>query len=65
MGFPANSADSVDFSTLTRPVTYQLRNGGRWINVSRAIYSTIKHPQNRRILLRNEQKIINSELIKV
>jgi hypothetical protein len=27
--------------------------------------ATIKHPQNRRILLRDEQKIINDELIKI
>jgi hypothetical protein len=63
MGIPANSADSVDFSTLIRPVTYQIRTPDGWINVSRAIYATIKNQQNRRILLRDEKKIINSELI--
>ena len=63
MGTTPHHINSVDFSTLIRPVTYQLQNGGRWINVSRAIYATIKNPQNRRILLRDEQKVINSELI--
>jgi hypothetical protein len=65
MASNTRNTDSVIFSNLIRPVTYQIQTPSGWINVSRAIYATIKHPQNRRILLRDEQKIINDELIKI
>jgi DNA recombination-dependent growth factor C len=59
------STDTVDWSSLNKSVTYQLRTPTGWVSVTRTTYATITHPQNRRILLRDEQKIINSELIKV
>jgi hypothetical protein len=59
------STATIPWSALVKPVTYQLRAAEYWINIPRNIYATIPNPQNRRILLRDEQKIINSELIKI
>lgn len=54
-----------DWANLAKPVTYQVHTGDRWATVTRAIYATIRNPQNRRILLRDEKKVTNSELIKI
>lgn len=55
----------IDWASLTKPITYQLHNGTDWVNVSRAVYATIQHQQNRRVLLKDTQKIINSELFEI
>lgn len=55
----------IEWDKLSKDVTYQVHTGDRWATVTRAIYATIQNPQNRRVLLKQEQKIINSELIKI
>lgn len=55
----------IDWDKLSKDVTYQVHTGDRWATVTRAIYATIHNPQNRRVLLKAERKVINSELIKI
>lgn len=54
-----------DWANLAKPVVYQVRAGDRWATVTRAIYATIQNPNNRRMLLKDEQKVIHDELIRI
>ena len=55
----------VLWEKLAKEVTYQIHTPSGWLNITRQGYATIQNPQNRRILLKPEQTIINSELIKI
>ena len=57
--------DGFLWERLVKDVTYQIHTPSGWLNITRQGYATIQNPQNRRILLKPEQTIINSELIKI
>jgi hypothetical protein len=57
-------ADFVDWSKLGKSIVYQVhRPEGGWVSIPRETYRTLTNPQTRRILLKDEQKIINSTLM--
>lgn len=59
--------DTTDivWGAVAKAVTYQLKTPSGWVNVTRNVYATIRHSTNRRIILRNERKIINDEIINI
>jgi hypothetical protein len=61
---PAAGSDVVDWAKLGKTVTYQVhRPEGGWVSIPRETYRTLSNPKTRRILLKDEQKIINSTLM--
>jgi hypothetical protein len=57
-------ADFVDWAKLGKSVVYQVhRPEGGWISIPRETYRTLTNPKTRRILLKDEQKIINPTLM--
>jgi hypothetical protein len=59
------AGDSVDWQALGKSVVYQVYTPTGWQTVTRSIYATIRNPQNRRVLLKDTQTIINSELFEI
>jgi hypothetical protein len=57
-------ADAVNWAKLGKSVVYQVhRPDGGWVSIPRETYRTLTNSQTRRILLKDEQKIINSTLM--
>jgi hypothetical protein len=54
----------IDWPSLSRDVTYQLYSPtGGWLPVTREVYRRLTNPQTRRVLLKQERKVINSTLL--
>jgi hypothetical protein len=61
---PSIGCDFIDWAKLGKSVVYQVhRPEGGWVSIPRETYRTLSNPQTRRILLKEEQKIINSTLM--
>jgi hypothetical protein len=59
-----NHSADVNWAALTRAVTYQVCSQSiGWVNIPRTVYAQCANPATRRILLRDEQRIINSTLL--
>jgi hypothetical protein len=58
-------ADAVDWQALGKTVTYQVHTGDRWTTITRDVYRTLTNPKTRRVLLKDTQTIINTELFEI
>jgi hypothetical protein len=61
----SGAGTKIDWAALGKAATYQVHTGERWATVTRAVYATIHNPQNRRVLLKDTQTIINAELFEI
>jgi hypothetical protein len=62
----ANPSADVDWEALPRAVSYQLFSpSAGWLPVSLDTYRKLNNPATRRILLRDEQKIIHGKLLDI
>jgi 2-polyprenyl-3-methyl-5-hydroxy-6-metoxy-1,4-benzoquinol methylase len=62
---PSADMGAINWDALPRAVTYQVYANEilGWVPVSSHVYRQLTNPNTRRILLKDEQKIINSTLM--